>query len=228
MNAPFRHYESATELLAHLSRTQKTGPATPVVFIPTKPSPAEEALQIAGRQVQELRAELEVVRKQLSRAKSDRGNYRRYCRELESAIGGKVNDAIAAKVREAYGPDLGEMIAAIYSVTQVTMDEIKSARTVKRIVKARHILVWLIRSAGMFSLAELGSLLSRDHSSAVYATAVCSLVAEKAGVSYAGGKDDLVALVRALWEGDWVASRSETVKNIRKRADWNAKRRARA
>lgn len=61
------------------------------------------------------------------------------------------------------------IVAAVCKVCRVSREEIFSATRKAQIVKARHVLMYLLRIDGQLSLPKIGKLLARDHATILHA-----------------------------------------------------------
>lgn len=99
------------------------------------------------------------------------GIRRRYRCYRRDCFGGHCTNVIGLKMRteltekELRDPLIEACITAVLEASRVKREDLFSASTSKNPVKARHALIWLLRSVTTLTYAKIGWLLDRDHTS---------------------------------------------------------------
>jgi chromosomal replication initiator protein len=71
--------------------------------------------------------------------------------------------------RERRGPSVGDVQEAVCAVLHLSLDELLSTRRTPRIVRARHLAMYLARDVTGLSLARIARDFNRDHSTVLHA-----------------------------------------------------------
>ena len=102
-----------------------------------------------------------------------------------------------------------EIIESVSTYYQIRIGEIKSRKRHARIVRARHVALYLIREDLRLSLHECGALLGRDHSSVLHAVNLVqqSITPNSIGIVPDKQLTKEIADIRFLTKSTW--SRSE-------------------
>lgn len=102
-----------------------------------------------------------------------------------------------------------EIMESVSTYYGVRIDELKSKKRHSRIVRARHVALYLIREDLRLSLHECGALLNRDHSSVLHAVNLTQQQITQNSIGIMPDKDlaKEIADIRFLTKSTW--SRSE-------------------